>query len=145
TVISVTDQQLDEKSSYTLHALSVFPPKPNSFSEEAALAIAGCTVETLDLLTDTGLLESSGSDRYTLHQTIADYARLQLKEYSARERLVAYVTTFVEQHRKDYEILEGESNNILAALDAAVELARYAELISAACAFAPFLLSRGLY
>jgi len=145
TVISVTDQQLDEKSSETLHSFAVFPAKPNSFSEEAALAIADCTVDTLDLLTDTGLLESSGSDRYTLHQTIADYARTQLREYTARERLVVYITIFVEKHRKDYEILEVESNNILAALDASVELARYPELIRIACAFAPFLLSRGLY
>lgn len=145
TVIAVTDQQLDSKTSAALHALSVFPPRPNSFSEEAALAIADCTVETLDLLTDTGLLESSGSDRYTLHQTIADYARLQLHEYTASQHLITYITNFVEEHRKDYELLEIESRNILAALDSAVEQARYAELTRATCAFAPFLLSRGLY
>lgn len=145
TVIAVTDQQLDEQASSALHAFSVFPARPNSFSEEAALAVAACSVETLDLLTDTGLLESSGSDRYSLHQTIADFARLQLHDYAAHERLIAYVTLFVEQHRKDYEVLQIESNNILAALEAAVEQARYSELTRAAVAFAPFLLSRGLY
>ncbi|HEU5376179.1 MAG TPA: tetratricopeptide repeat protein [Ktedonobacteraceae bacterium] len=144
-VIAVTDQQLEEHASAALHALAVFPPRPNSFSEEAALAVAACEVEMLDLLTDTGLLESSGSDRYSLHQTIADYARLQLSGYAAHERLVAYATSFVETHRKDYELLEVESNNILAALEATVEQARYAELTRATCAFAPFLLSRGLY
>ena len=145
TVIAVTDQQLDEEASSALHALSVFPPRPNSFSEEAALAIAACSVETLDLLTDTGLLEGSGSDRYSLHQTIADYARLQLSGYDAQERLITYIAAFVEEHRKDYEILESESNNILAGLETAVEQARYTELIRATCDFAPFLLSRGLY
>jgi tetratricopeptide (TPR) repeat protein/DNA-binding XRE family transcriptional regulator len=145
TVIAVTDQQLDEQASSVLHACSVFPPRPNSFSEEAALAVADCTVETLDLLTDTGLLESSGSDRYSLHQTVADYARMQLREYAAYERLVTYVTLFVELHRKDYEVLQIESNNILAALEAAVEQAKYTELTRAVVAFAPFLLSRGLY
>ena len=145
TVIAVTDQQLDERASSALHALSVFPARPNSFSEEAALAVAACTVETLDLLTDTGLLESSGSDRYSLHQTVADYARLQLNDYAVRERLVAYVAVFVEQHRKDYKILQIESNNILAALEAAVEQAKYGELTRITVAFAPFLLSRGLY
>lgn len=145
TVIAVTDQQLDEQASFTLHALSVFPPRPNTFSEDAALAVAACPVVTLDLLTDTGLLESSGADRYSLHQTIADYARLQLTGYEAQERLIAYTATFVEEHRKDYEELEIESNNILAALEIAVEQAKYAELTRIACAFAPFLLSRGLY
>jgi tetratricopeptide (TPR) repeat protein/transcriptional regulator with XRE-family HTH domain len=145
TVIAVTDQQLDERASKTLYALSVFLPRPNSFSEEAALAVTACTVEILDQLTDTGLLESSGSDRYTLHQTIADYARLQLSEASAHERLIIYITNLVETHRKDYEILEVESNNILTALEAANEQTKYAELIRAACAFAPFLLARSLY
>ncbi|HEY0752333.1 MAG TPA: tetratricopeptide repeat protein, partial [Ktedonobacteraceae bacterium] len=145
TVIAVTDQQLDEPTRLALHALSVFPPRPNSFSEEAAQAIANCTLETLDALGDTGLLETSSSDRYSLHQTIADYARLQLNDYSVHLRLIDYITGFTETHRKDYEILETESNNILAALDATVEQARYADLTRIAVAFAPFLLARGLY
>jgi tetratricopeptide (TPR) repeat protein/transcriptional regulator with XRE-family HTH domain len=145
TVIAVTDQQLSEPTRHALHALSVFPPRPNSFSEEAALAIAACTIETLDEINNTGLLEINGSDRYSLHQTIADYARLQLHDYNAQQRLIAYITAFVETHRKDYEILESESSNILAALEAAVEQAHYAELIRVAVAFAPFLLARGLY
>jgi tetratricopeptide (TPR) repeat protein/transcriptional regulator with XRE-family HTH domain len=145
TVIAVTDQQLDSETSAALHALSVFPARPNSFSEEAALVVADCSVDTLDLLIDTGLLESSGRDRYSLHQTISDYARTRLNDYSTFERLITYITGFVEAHRKDYEILESESNNILAALEAAADQARYAELTRAACAFAPFLLSRGLY
>lgn len=145
TVISVTDQQLDPQTSQTLHELAVFPPRPNSFSEEAALAVTACTVEMLDLLTDTGLLESSGSDRYSLHQTIADYSRLQLTTTTAQERLVVYSMIFVEAHRKEYETLELESANILAALEMANELACSTELIRMACAFAPFLLSRGLY
>lgn len=145
TVIAVTDQQLDEQASCALHTFSVFPARPNSFSEEAALAVAACDVETLDLLTDTGLLESSGSDRYSLHQTVADYARVQLRDYVPHGRLVTYMTRFVEQHRKDYQILQIESNNILAALEAAVEQAKYSELTRAVVAFAPFLLSCGLY
>src|SRR5947209_13128399 len=72
-VITVTDQQLNEQAHAALYALSVFPPKPNSFSEEAALTVAACSVETLDNLIDAGLLESNSLDRYTLHQTIADY------------------------------------------------------------------------
>jgi len=145
TVISVTDQQLEPASSAALHALSVFPPRPNSFSEEAALTIAACPVETLDLLTDTGLLETSGGDRYSLHQTIADYARLQLADHAPHERLIAYATAYAEQNRKAYDLLESESSNILAALEAAAELGHESELIRAACAFAPYLLARGLY
>ncbi len=77
-VFAVTCQQLDNEARAALSALSVFPPKPNSFSEEAALGVAGCTVNTLDALLDTGLLESSSPGRYMLHPVVADYARVFL-------------------------------------------------------------------
>src|SRR5579885_1374779 len=144
-VIAVTDQQLSEEASSALYALSVFPPKPNSFSEAAALAVAACTVDTLDVLSDSGLLESNSSGRYTLHQTIADYAHLRLTDHAPHARLIAYVTDYVEQHKKDYELLELESNTILAALTMAHEQDQQAELVRAVCAFAPFMLVRALY
>jgi tetratricopeptide (TPR) repeat protein/transcriptional regulator with XRE-family HTH domain len=144
-VFAVTDQQLDEQARTALYALSVFPSKPNSFSEEAALVIADCDVPILDALFDAGLLESSVSGRYTMHQTIADYARLHLRDESVYERFIAYFTDFTEEHKKDYELLEQESNLILAALETANELEKLALLVRCAYAFAPFLLVRGMY
>ena len=144
-VFAVSEQQLDEQTRAALYALSVFPPKPNSFSEEAALAVTNCIVDVLDTLFDAGLLESSISGRYTLHQTIADYARLHLEETTAYERLISCFTDFVEAHKKDYELLEQESNIILAVLETAYELGKWTALVRCACAFAPFLLLRGIY
>ncbi|HKF37314.1 MAG TPA: tetratricopeptide repeat protein, partial [Ktedonobacteraceae bacterium] len=144
-VFAVTDQQLDGQARAALYALSVFPPKPSSFSEEAALVVASCTVNILDTLLDTGLLESSAPGRYTLHQTIADYARLHLQDSTPYESLVSHFTSYVEAHKKDYELLEVESNIILAALEKAYELGKWPELVRCACAFAPFLLVRGMY
>ncbi|QBD78944.1 helix-turn-helix domain-containing protein [Ktedonosporobacter rubrisoli] len=144
-VLAVTDQQLDEQTRAALYALAVFPPKPNSFSEEAALAVASCPVEAIDVLTDSGLLESNGTGRYTLHQIVADYARLHLNDPQAPIRLIEYMTNFVEQHRKDYELLELESNTILAALESAHTLEKRSELVRGVIGFAPFLLLRALY
>jgi tetratricopeptide (TPR) repeat protein/transcriptional regulator with XRE-family HTH domain len=146
-IIAVTDQQLEEQARSALYALSVFPAKPNSFSEEAALAIINDTVEVLDELTDAGLLESSGSGRYTLHQTIADYARiqLQLRDAVPMERLINYANTFIEAHKTDYELLDQESGMILAALEDAHRLDKQQELVRGVSAFAPFLLLRGNY
>ena len=144
-IFAVTDQQLAEQARTALYALSVFPSKPNSFSEEAALAIANCAAPTLDALFDAGLVESSISGRYTMHQTIADYARLHLRDESVYERFIAYFTDFTEEHKKDYELLEQESNLILATLETAYELGKWMQLVRCACAFAPFLLVRGIY
>ncbi len=144
-IIAVTDQQLSTKQRAALYALAVFPAKPHSFSEEMAREVAACTNETLDALADTGLLESASSDRYTLHQTIADYTRNRLQDEAPYTRLIAYVTTYIESHHTDYEELERESSTILAALEAAYDKNRQAELIQATNAFAPFLLMRGFY
>lgn len=146
-IISVTDQLLSLEARAALYALAVFPAKPNTFSEEAALAVANCSTDELDALSDAGLLESSGSerDRYTLHQVIADYARLHLQGQEARERLVVYIVAYVDAHKRDYEQLELESGTILTALEMAHELSMRAELVRIACTFAPFLILKGFY
>ena len=144
-VIAISDQLLSKQQHEALYALSVFPAKPGSFSEEAALVVANCSVEVLDVLIDVGLLESSASGRYALHQTIADYARTHLQKDAAFERFMAYVTRYVEEHKTDYELLEIESGLILAALDKAYEMGWKLELMRAAINFTPFLLLRGQY
>ncbi len=144
-VIGISDQQVSEEARATLRALAVFPPKPNTFSEDAAVAVSAMPVEALDVLTDAGLVESSGPERYTLHQTIADYARTHLTDAKVTERFVAYFVAYVETHVIDYEALDFESNNILAALEAAFEQKILPDLVRGVHAFAPLLITRGLY
>ncbi len=143
--IAVSDQYLDAQTHATLCALSVFPSKPNCFSEEAALAVSQQPVETLDTLWDAGLLESNEEGRYTLHQTIADYAQVQNQDATAQQRLVSYIIPFVQQHVQDYATLEREMSNILAALDVAATLGNYQDLQRGVIALVPFMRIRGLY
>ncbi|MBA2395259.1 MAG: tetratricopeptide repeat protein [Ktedonobacteraceae bacterium] len=145
TLIAVSDERLDPRAQTALRSLAVFPSKPNTFSEEAAIVVAACTLEALDTLTDAGLLESSGSGRYTLHQTIADYARAHQADVFSVERLVSFVVPFVEAHQLNYEMLEQERDNILTALDLAYTLGKQEAFVRIICSFAPFLLLRGLY
>ncbi|HEX7736400.1 MAG TPA: tetratricopeptide repeat protein [Ktedonobacteraceae bacterium] len=144
-IIAVSDQLLDEYARSTLRGLSLFPAKPNSFAEEAALEVCQVSVETLDALCDAGLLESNGPSRYMLHQTIADYAREQLSDPAIAERMVSYYVTFVEKHEKEHELLKAETSNILAALEIAYTSHRREELARSVCALAEFLYVRGLY
>jgi tetratricopeptide (TPR) repeat protein/transcriptional regulator with XRE-family HTH domain len=150
-VIAVSDEQLSQAARSALYALSVFPPKPASFSEEAALAVAACSTDELDALVDAGLLESNGGDRYLLHQVIADYARTRLEAQGEEAvqapfaRLMEYAIDYAEEHRTDYELLERESAVIVAGLEAAYMLGRQVELVRGAVTFAPFLLVRASY
>jgi hypothetical protein len=83
--IAMCIRQLSPEALDTLHALAIFPPKPHSFSEEAALAISRQSTKMLCELCNTGLLECWGPKRYSLHQTIAHYTRTQVKFLSHPE------------------------------------------------------------
>lgn len=144
-VIAVSDQQLDAQAQAALRALAVFPPKPNTFSEVAALAICQVAVEVLDALTDAGLLESAGSGRYTLHQTIWDYARLYRTDTSAYARLATYYAEYVEEHEDDYDLLNQEWPNVEAALEAAIASGQQESFVRCVNASFRFCFTRGLY
>jgi len=143
--IAVSDQLISEEAHRALQALSILPAKPNSFSEEMALAVAGVAVEGLDELSDAGLLESSGPGRYTLHQTISDYAKIQYEGSAAHDRFINYCVTYVTAQQTEYELLDPEISNILAAFDVANQTGRYRELLQGVYAFIHFLRARGLH
>lgn len=142
-VIAVSDQELTTQASAVLHALAVFPAKPNSFSEEAAEVVAAQPAAFLDVLSDAGILESSGPGRYTLHRTISDYARAHLPDPVVYERFVLYfieyMEKYIERYKYDYEALNLEFENILAALQVAGEQNMQAELARGVNALSAFL------
>lgn len=143
--IALSDHFLDDEGRIALRALAAFPSKPDTFSEEAALAVTGLPAAVLDRLSDAGLLENGGPGRYSLHQTIADYARLSGPAASSQERLVEYIARYVEEHASDSAALEQESATIRAALEIAFEQNMLAPLVRIINAFAPFLEAHGLY
>lgn len=143
--ITISARQLSPQVHAALCALAVFPAKPNSFSEDAALAVSQEPVETLDALWDVGLLESCGPRRYALHQTIADYAQTQTQDPAVRHRLVNYLLPYIQAHEHDYDALDLETSNILAALDSAATLEMQQALLEGIIAFMAFLRVRGRY
>jgi transcriptional regulator with XRE-family HTH domain/DNA polymerase III delta prime subunit len=144
-VIETSVRQLDEATRRVLSMLSAFPAKPNSFSEEAALVVSDAPLELLDELIDAGFLESAGPGRYTLHQTIVDYASIREYNSAAYERMVEYFINFVEVHETDYETLDREASNVLAALQVAFERGMSTFLIRGAIHFTVFLKAQRWY
>lgn len=86
--IALTEEALDNQSRTVLRKLSVFAAKPDTFATEAALVVTNTHVEDeiLDNLFEYGMLEPGGLDRYTIHQTISDYAGLKLHDYPEEEQ-----------------------------------------------------------
>lgn len=144
-VIAISDQLLSEQARQALYALSVMPPKPRSFSEELALAVTALPAEALDELCDAGLLECLESNRYTLHQIIADYAHQYLQDNAPYQRYVTYFTCYIQTHERNYRTLGREFGHILNVLDIAAEQDMKIEYINSMNALAPILYTRGLY
>jgi tetratricopeptide (TPR) repeat protein/transcriptional regulator with XRE-family HTH domain len=146
-VIDISEQQLPAEARDALRALSIFPAKPNSFSEEAALAVCQTPAETLDYLSDTSLLESQGPGRYTLHQTIADFAKARARQSdpAVPARLAAYFAAYAEAHQHDFDALSQELPNIFAALEAATAADQPESFVRCVNACFHFFFTRGLY
>lgn len=142
--IDISVQALEKASKAALGALSILPPKPNSFSEAAALFITSVSTDVLDHLVDFGLLESREQDRFTLNRSISDYAGITLKDEGANQRFVDYFVEYVEVHHKDFPAIEIETQNIFAALNTAFERKMHPQLITGVNAFYPYLEAVGL-
>jgi hypothetical protein len=72
----------DERTKAAFVGLGVFAAKPADFSREAALAVWGVAEQEADrclrVLTQRNLLEITSGGRFTLHQLLAQVARMQL-------------------------------------------------------------------
>ncbi len=107
--IEVSDRALPEDARLLLHALSIFRPKPHTFTLKAAQAVFDPTGEkTLDEFVDVleplgryGLLEAQDG-HYSLHPCISEYAQAQMTDEAVqdcRKRAVAYYDVWL----RDYE------------------------------------------
>lgn len=153
-VIGASDAALPHEARQALRALALFPSKPNTFSEAAALTLMQSGPQALDALVDHGLVESVGADRYTLHQTIYDFASLPGFEptvQAAQRCLVRFFADFVCQHAAhpvvegSWKQLEQEAANVLAALQLAYDLRLDEDLLRSVRALLTFWTDSGLH
>jgi tetratricopeptide (TPR) repeat protein len=158
-VIGMSYDELDPAAQRLLSSLSAFPPKPNTFSEDAACAVSGTDAEAINALVDAGLLEwstvdhgNADQDRYTVHQTIESYARAlqrdRADEARLYERMVGFYVELVTNHdglHRGYRSLEVESFNICAALRGAHERGLASVFLGGMRALFWYLESLGLY
>jgi len=144
-VIGISYHALDAAARRAWCALSVIPPKPNTFSEAAALSIADQPPEAIETLLQYGILEPAGPGRYSMHQTLAEFGKLHLEDPRPQERMAAYFVAFVEANEEHHKLLEADLQNVLTALDAAYENEQYHTLARGVNALFHYLQTRGPY
>jgi len=143
-VIRLSEEQLPVEARLLLYALAVFEPKPNTFSEEAVLAITAGTPAMLDCLVDAGLIESIWPDRYQIHRTITDYARTHHLYDKAARHMLSYYLKNAGRYKEDPALLEQELTNIYSALTYAARYGEKATFIQGILVFTEPLQRQGL-
>lgn len=144
-VLEISYYSLPENARQALHALALFPPKPGSFSDQAAMAVLVDSIGDLDTLVDYGLLENVGIDRYTMHQVIADFASLNYPAPRQIEAFFNYWAQWTETHIDDYPQIDLEIHSIRRALQLSQKLNHPHFLTVLVLQIRQFLVVRGLY
>jgi hypothetical protein len=130
-IIKVSEEPLEPATRAALRALTVFPPKVNTFSLGAGVAVAGSSTESegehlLKELFEQGLTELTDreNERYTMHMAIWEYARQGLTDKSAYKRMAEYFIKHIKKQEASGESktlllasLEQEHDNLRHALD----------------------------
>jgi|GEM_PF-827557 tetratricopeptide (TPR) repeat protein/transcriptional regulator with XRE-family HTH domain len=137
-------------------ALGIFPGQDFSVPAAAHVAFgrgsdsAGeeTQMDAEDLLRQLfglSLVRRARPGRYRLHPLLRDFARTQIDDPRIVRRMVAYFVAFVAQHRRDFQALDQEYDNILGALAAAQENQLNPFFVNGVTAFYHFLEARGQY
>jgi hypothetical protein len=115
-------------------------------------AVAAVTEMTLEAATERmhelvrlSLVRQEAQDRYSLLPLLHDYAREKIEQKIVFERMVNFYVDYVSQNEFEYETLDQETNNILAALQTSLDKSLTTALIRGTNAFYPFLEMRGLH
>lgn len=103
----------DEQSRHAFAQLGVFAPKPADWSRAAAGAVWHTDDQVADqwlrLLHHRGLLESTGDDRFAVHQVLTDVALVRLDHPSAvAERHFDHYRSLVSRDPEDWQAIEAE-------------------------------------
>ena len=130
--LSTTWERLSLPARQALSDLTFFPPKGNTFSEQAALATLAESEGALRELISAGLIETHTGGRLAIHQSIHDFAAQQAPSDAAARRWIQYWQAFLREHQMDFVAQAAEHENAEAALGIARQRAA-AEFPNLAC------------
>jgi tetratricopeptide (TPR) repeat protein len=106
--ISVSFTHLTTEQQQALASLALFPPKPNTFSLDAALGALRISEEAWQGLLNCGLIDSAGEDRFAVHQVIHDFLREQPLPEDAIQRHVHHWTHWILLNSRRVTQVENE-------------------------------------
>ena len=155
-IIATIVNEMPEGAQDMLYGLSLFSPKPASFTETAAAEITQARMDAFDGVMDSGLMQLhtltgllSAEDRYMIHQSVMDYAHFKLLEKPEADvrriqaQFANYFSEYAHVYAADHGALLIEHEHILRAAALSAEHGFDAALVKIALAVTPLLKSRG--
>lgn len=142
-VIGLSLENLSSAAQQAFVRLTIFQPKPNSFSTDAAVQIADCSHEIFYELVDGGLVESLGHDRFALHQLIYDFGLPKVQDPAVPKALLSFTAAHVSTNRSAFSQLQLEQNNIQTSLELALQMQKIDQVGSILFMVLDFLIDRG--
>ena len=143
-IIGISYDALEDHGKACLRALSLFPPKPNTFSEAAARETAGQPLSVLRGLVDRRLVDEVRAGRYTLHQSTWDFISRFDPAPDVNMRFLKFYLSCLENPARSTSEISTEETNLRHAL----ALAQQADAESferAVLAYTPHLVQTGAY
>lgn len=123
--IKLTYNNLDSSTQEFFAMLSVFGGRTFSINAVKEIWNKEDAREKLFLLTYLSLVKPVGNERYGLHPIIQSFAEIMLKDYENYmiyyDPMIQYFLKYVEDNRTNFDRLEIERENILAAMQLCYE------------------------
>ena len=144
-IIGLTYDSMAKNEQSILLSLALLPPKPNSFSLSAAMAISENHPDEFSSICNAGLIEYIGKKRYTIHQSIVDYTQEKnIKDFHYKN-IIKYFADFSQANFNNYNNIELEINNIDSSIFYAKRLNSIYDYITIANSISGYYIDRGLY
>ena len=105
----------------------------------------GAAMDSLRVLYGLSLVRRGRENRYQLHPLLRDYAREKLVGKYALGRMVEFFVQLAEDNQTNYDTLDLERSNVIAALQKAADESMLRAVIHGVNAFYPYAETRGLY
>lgn len=143
-IIQISYDDLRPVERTCFRRLAYFPPKPNTFSRAAALAVGASERATFDQLIERRLVERIRDDRCSLHQSLWDFASTVEREKQDSSEFINFYLDLLKNSEPSTDDLSLDHLNISAALELC-KLIDFAKYASGVLLFVPHLMRAGGY
>lgn len=118
-LVEMSFNKLDESTRAALLSLARLAPAPNTFSEDAAMAIGIGRLEQLQNLCRQGLIKNASAGRYSLSAPVWEILQQHPCPPESEHRIASYFAHYADVFQAQTTVIQKEYDNIFRGMEAA--------------------------